>query len=219
MACGSPASCRSPCVFGFAGDAPATRPRVLVSTDVGGTDPDDLQSMVHLLVYSDSIDIEGLISSPYGPGRKQHILQVIDLYERDYSSLKTFSGDYPAPEALRAVTKQGAIDRAGYPGFGSPTEGSDWIVECARRQGSAAAAPPRLGRHRRSRSGAARRSRHPAESSRLLHWRPEQDVECRRVRLLSSATIRTSGSSKATRPIAAGSSAGISRVSGATELS
>jgi hypothetical protein len=43
---------------------------VIVSTDIGGTDPDDFQSMVHLLVYADTFDIEGLLSSPYGPGRK-----------------------------------------------------------------------------------------------------------------------------------------------------
>ena len=41
--------------------------RVMVSTDIGGTDPDDFQSMVHLLVYADCFDIEGLISSPFGP--------------------------------------------------------------------------------------------------------------------------------------------------------
>jgi hypothetical protein len=29
-----------------------------VSTDIGGTDPDDQQSMVHLLVSSDAFDIE-----------------------------------------------------------------------------------------------------------------------------------------------------------------
>ncbi len=34
------------------------RHRVLVSTDIGGTDPDDVQSMVHLLVYADSFDLE-----------------------------------------------------------------------------------------------------------------------------------------------------------------
>ena len=122
-----------PCGTGFAGDAPATRARVMVSTDIGGTDPDDLQSMVHLLVYSDSFDIEGLISSPYGQGRKQQLLEVIDLYEHDFPNLKTHSDGYPAPEALRAVAKQGAIESAGYEGFGSPTEGSGWIVECARR--------------------------------------------------------------------------------------
>ena len=43
---------------------PTERFRVLVSTDIGGTDPDDNQSMAHLLMYSNEFDLEGLISSP-----------------------------------------------------------------------------------------------------------------------------------------------------------
>jgi len=109
------------------------RYRIIVSTDIGGTDPDDFQSMVHLLVYADCFDIEGLVSSPYGPGRKGHILQVIDLYERDYANLRTYSQKYPTADALRTVTKQGAIEGPGYEGFGASTEGSDWIIQCARR--------------------------------------------------------------------------------------
>ena len=115
-------------------DAPTEpRHRVIVSTDIGGTDPDDFQSLVYLLLYADRLDIEGLISSPYGPGRKEHILQVIGLYERDYACLRTYSGQYPTPDALRAIAKQGAIESAGCEGFGAPTEGSNWIVQCARR--------------------------------------------------------------------------------------
>jgi hypothetical protein len=109
------------------------RPRVIVSSDIGGTDPDDFQSMVHLLLYADVLDIEGLVSSPWGPGRREHILQVVDAYERDYRNLKTHSSKFPPPAALRAISKQGAIDVAGLRGFGVPTEGSRWIVECARR--------------------------------------------------------------------------------------
>lgn len=112
---------------------PVGRPRVLVSTDIGGTDPDDFQSMVHLLLYADGLDLEGLVSSPYGPGRKEHILEVIARYERDYPNLRTHSALYPAPDALRAIAKQGALEGAGYAGFGPPTEGSEWIVRCARR--------------------------------------------------------------------------------------
>jgi hypothetical protein len=107
--------------------------RVLVSTDIGGTDPDDFQSMVHLLVYADCLDIEGLVSSPYGPGRKEHILQVLDCYERDYALLKTYSDRYPAPDTLQGITKQGEIEVAPYAGVRVSTEGSRWIVECARR--------------------------------------------------------------------------------------
>ncbi len=109
------------------------RPRVIISTDIGGTDPDDFQSMVHLLLYSDVLDIEGLIASPFGPGRKADILRVIDAYERDFPRLVTQSARYPRPDVLRAITKQGAIDRVGPPGVGVPSEGSDWLVHCARR--------------------------------------------------------------------------------------
>ena len=109
------------------------RYRALISTDIGGTDPDDFQSMVHLLLYADVLDIEGLLSSPYGQGRKEHILQVIDCYGSDFENLRTYSERYPTPDALRAITKQGEIERAPYAGVRQSTEGSDWIVQCARR--------------------------------------------------------------------------------------
>jgi hypothetical protein len=110
----------------------STLSRVLVSTDIGGTDPDDFQSMVHLLLYADALDIEGLLSSPYGDGRVDDILAVIDAYETDYGALSTHAR-YPAPDALRALVKQGALEVAPDAGFADPTEGSEWIVACARR--------------------------------------------------------------------------------------
>jgi hypothetical protein len=119
--------------IGDRGALAGDRFRVIVSTDIGGTDPDDFQSMVHLLVYADVLDIEGLISSPYGPGRKQHILDVIDCYEKDFRHLKTYRDRYPAADALRAITKQGETETAPYAGVRRTTEGSQWIVNCARR--------------------------------------------------------------------------------------
>jgi hypothetical protein len=115
--------------------AETTRPRVIVSTDIGGTDFDDFQSLVHLLVYADRVDIEGLIASPWGEARdrKNHLLALIDRYEIDYVNLRTYSAHYPTPGALRAVTKQGGSDSADLRGWGNSTEGSQWIVECARR--------------------------------------------------------------------------------------
>jgi hypothetical protein len=110
-----------------------SRPRVIVSTDIGGTDFDDFQSMVHLFAYADRFAVEGIISSPCGPGRKEHILKVIDAYEHDYPNLKTYSDQYPVPKTLRAISKQGAIDSAGLRGFDKSSEGSDWIIQCARR--------------------------------------------------------------------------------------
>jgi hypothetical protein len=120
--------------FAAAGGAlDGVRHRVIVSTDIGGTDPDDFQSMVHLLVYADVLDIEGIISSPFDAGRKEDILSVIDCYEKDYANLKTHSDRYPTPDALRVITKQGETERAPYAGVRRSTEGSRWIVECARR--------------------------------------------------------------------------------------
>ncbi len=115
---------------GVAADA---RPRVIVSTDAGGTDYDDLQSLVHLLLYADAIDLEGLVSSPYGPGRMKHILDVVDVYARDVPALRRHSADYPDAESLRRMTVQGATDPSGPAGYGTTTDGSDWIVTCARR--------------------------------------------------------------------------------------
>jgi hypothetical protein len=122
-----------PAIAADGGALNGNRHRVVVSTDIGGTDPDDFQSMVHLFVYADCLDIEGLISSPYGPGRREDIVKVIDCYARDYVNLKTYSDKYPAPDVLRAITKQGETERAPYAGVRESTEGSNWIVECARR--------------------------------------------------------------------------------------
>lgn len=58
------------------------RPRIVISTDIGGTDPDDNQSMTHFLMYCNEFDTEGLVSSPsYGSGNKEEILRMIDMYE------------------------------------------------------------------------------------------------------------------------------------------
>ncbi|GAB3705787.1 DUF1593 domain-containing protein [Spirosoma flavus] len=113
------------------------KPRILVSTDIGGTDPDDNQSMIHLLMYSDKFNIEGLVSSPsYGEGSKKEILRTIDLYEKDLPKLKKHVANFPEPDALRAVCKQGRHGAAPYVGYTTSTEGSDWIIKCAKKESS-----------------------------------------------------------------------------------
>jgi hypothetical protein len=112
---------------------PDLRPRVIVSTDLGGSDPDDVQSMVHLLMSADALDIEGLVASPWGAGRASHILAIIDAYARDYPALRARSSRYPTPDHLRAITKDGAVDPAIGSGVTRATDGSNWIVRCAKR--------------------------------------------------------------------------------------
>src|SRR6185312_8909226 len=80
------------------------KPRILISTDIGGSDPDDNQSMIHFLMYSNRFNTEGLISSPsYGHGSKQNILEMIALYEKDLPKLKAHGNDFPSPDLLRSI--------------------------------------------------------------------------------------------------------------------
>jgi hypothetical protein len=56
------------------------RHRVTVSTDIGGTYADDFQSMVHLLVYADVLDLEGIISWAKASRRLQQKPQKLEHY-------------------------------------------------------------------------------------------------------------------------------------------
>jgi hypothetical protein len=111
------------------------KPRILVSTDIGGTDPDDNQSMTHLLMYSDRFEIEGLVSSPsYGKGSKEEILRMIALYQQDLPKLQEHQSGMASPDYLRSVTKQGKRGSAPFVGYSSATEGSEWIIRCAKKK-------------------------------------------------------------------------------------
>ena len=127
-------SCTAKPNFQDKGALSGERYRVIVSTDLGGEDPDDYQSMVHYLLYADMFDTEGIIASPSGSwGSAQEILRVLDLYEKDYKNLRSHSDKYPTPDALRAITKQGADQLAPGKGYRTPTEGSKWIIKCAHK--------------------------------------------------------------------------------------
>ena len=113
----------------------STKPRVLISTDIGGTDPDDNQSLAHLLMYSEMFDLEGLVSSPsFGDGSTSEIYRMIDVFEKDLPKLKKHVKGLMKPKALRRLVKQGRTDELPPCGYGEPTEGSEWIVKQARKK-------------------------------------------------------------------------------------
>ena len=58
---------------------------------------------------------------------------MIDNYEKDYQQLKIHQADLADPDLLRAVSKQGAAASAPFKGYTSATEGSQWIVTCAKK--------------------------------------------------------------------------------------
>ena len=121
-------------IFLFAQNPTEQKPRILISTDIGGTDPDNNQSLAHLLMYSDLFDIEGLVSSPsYGSGSTAEIFRMIDLYEKDLPKLEKHQSRFAKPDFLRSVTKQGRKGNAPFDGITTFTEGSDWIIRCAKK--------------------------------------------------------------------------------------
>jgi len=118
----------------FAGALDGERYRVLISSDIGGSDEDDDQSLVHYLHYADLFDTEGLVSSPPHKGRVMDFLEVIELYEKDFPIFQKQSKSYPAPGFLRGLCKQGATEVAPEKGYSQSTEGSRWIIECAKKE-------------------------------------------------------------------------------------
>ena len=113
---------------------PSEKFRVLISTDIGGTDPDDNQSMAHLLMYSDMFQLEGLVSSPsFGSGSKEEILRMIGIYEKDYPTLKKHNPMLMSPNELRGLCKQGRRGLMPFKGYAESTEGSQWIIQQARK--------------------------------------------------------------------------------------
>lgn len=67
---------------------------------------------------------------------------MIDEYEQDLPKLSAglkasgSKNEYPSPESLRDITRQGCKHAAPLCGYSTSTEGSQWIVECARRADS-----------------------------------------------------------------------------------
>jgi hypothetical protein len=114
---------------GSAAVAPSggARPRVIVSSDfppldvIPGkscngapprrcSDPDDVQSMVRLLLYANDLEVEGLVASAAtfaNTATKQNILDILDLYDQVDENLRRHDSRYPAADKLREVTWQG----------------------------------------------------------------------------------------------------------------
>ncbi|MEM9675676.1 MAG: nucleoside hydrolase-like domain-containing protein [Bacteroidota bacterium] len=83
-------------------------PRVFIFTDINidQGDPDDRQSLIHLLWYADELQIEGIVPDRWSAQGLEACNLVIDAYAKDYATLK--AADYPTPESLR---KRVAVDK------------------------------------------------------------------------------------------------------------
>ena len=106
--------------------------RILILSDIGN-EPDDSQSLVRFLVYSNEFDVEGLVATTSTWLRDkvnpQMMLKRIDAYEQVLPNLRKHANGYPSADALRDVVRAG---RAGYGmdyvGAGKSTPASQLII-------------------------------------------------------------------------------------------
>lgn len=108
--------------------------RLIITTDIGGGDEDDIQSMIHFLVYANMFDLEGIVISRPG-GHISAMRKVVSAYRKDYNKFLFVSPDYPSPGELLRLTKVGAKRYGKTPaqGWSKPTAGSKLIVKQARK--------------------------------------------------------------------------------------
>lgn len=131
-------ACMAPSVPAFAAtppkvsEAPVAKSRLFVLSDIEA-DPDDTQSMVRLFLYSDEIDLEGLVAttSVHQKSRiaPESIRRVIDAYAQVQGNLAKHDPAYPSADALRALVGSGqpAYGMAAV-GPGKDTGGSRRII-------------------------------------------------------------------------------------------
>jgi hypothetical protein len=109
---------------------PHVKPRLVVLTDLSN-EPDDEESLVRLLVYSDQFDLEGLVATTSNwlrqNPREDLIRRDLEAYAQVRANLVKHSPAFPSAAELLAVT------RTGQTGFGMAFVGPDKSSGGARR--------------------------------------------------------------------------------------
>lgn len=116
---------------------PHAKPRLAVLTDLSN-EPDDEESLVRLLVYSDQFDIEGLIATTSNwlrqKPREDLIRRDLAAYAQVRTNLVKHSAAYPTFEMLEGVTRAGQTNYGmAAVGFGKSSGGSKRLIEAVDR--------------------------------------------------------------------------------------
>ena len=110
----------------------AEKNRVIILSDIGA-DPDDSESMVRLLLYSNEIEIEGLIATTSCWQKTaihpEYIKSIIQDYGKVQPNLNKNEAGFPNAESLLNIVKDG-IAEYGMQGVGEGKDspGSKWII-------------------------------------------------------------------------------------------
>jgi hypothetical protein len=94
------------------GFAQKAKPRVFVFTDIniGGGDPDDRQSLVHLFWYADELDILGIVPDRWNAKGMEASLMALDAYAKDYPTYAFKAKGYPSPSHLKELLAKDTPD-------------------------------------------------------------------------------------------------------------
>ena len=121
-------------LFPVRAQGPATQPklRVLVLTDIEN-EPDDAQSMVRFLTYTNQWDVEGLIATTSRHQRNrvapERIKEIVTAYGQVRNNLLLHEKGYPETKYLFSVIKPGyAAFGLEAVGAGKDSEGSEHII-------------------------------------------------------------------------------------------
>ena len=107
--------------------------RVIILTDVEN-EPDDSQSLVRLVLYSNVIDIKGIIATTSvhmkNEVHPETIRKVVLAYEKIQPNLLKHEAGFPDASSLLSIVKQGIPEYGmGGVGEGKDSEGSEWIIK------------------------------------------------------------------------------------------
>jgi hypothetical protein len=112
--------------------------RVLILTDIEN-EPDDTQSLVRFLTYSNQWDIEGIVATTSVHQKNkvapQKIKQLITAYGKVRNNLLLHEKGFPTEQYLNSITKSG-LPEFGMTsiGKGKDSEGSEWIIKVIDKQ-------------------------------------------------------------------------------------
>ncbi len=107
--------------------------RLIVLSDIGA-EVDDTESFIRLLLYSNEIDIKGLIATTSVWKKTsvapEAIRKLINAYRKVQPNLLKHQAAFPSADALLKLVKQG-LPKYGMLGVGKgmDSQGSDWIVK------------------------------------------------------------------------------------------
>ena len=135
------------------------KPRIVVLTDIapGDIEPDDMESMIRLMVHADLFEVEALITSggwnssgrAYPIGWKDSLSRTIGAYEKDLPNLMKRSGQtsfksleeelgsqeigyWPSADYMRSRAMLGSLELGRHKiGEDNRSEGSDHIIKLA----------------------------------------------------------------------------------------